>query len=95
MLFGLEEKFGYYSVLIQMLPFLILHNGKPVVETFGAIIAGIALGILAFRTRSVFYCILAHSSVMFSIDLISSLRFRANDFGTGFSSFINIFSQLF
>ncbi len=49
MLFGLEPKFGYYSVLIQMLPFLILHNGKPVLETFGAIIAGIALGILAIQ----------------------------------------------
>lgn len=95
MLFGLEKNFGYYSVLIQMIPFVILHNGKPFLETFGAIFGGIALGILAFRTRSIYYCIITHISVMYSIDLISSLRFRANDYGIGFSSVINLIKQIF
>ncbi len=95
MLFGLEPKFGYYSVLIQMIPFVILHNGKPALETFGAILGGIALGILALKTRSIYYCIITHMGVMFSIDLISSLRFRANDYGIGISSLLNIISKLF
>lgn len=95
MLFGLYEKFGFYSIFIQMVPFVILHNGKPMLETFGAIVAGLALGILALRTRSIFYCVIAHMSVMFSIDLISSLRYRADDFGIGFSSLINIIKTLF
>ncbi len=95
MLFGLEKKFGYYSVLIQMIPFVILHNGKPFLETFGAIFGGIALGILALRTRSFYYCVIIHIGVMFSIDLISSLRFRANDYGIGIESIINIIKQIF
>ena len=95
MLFGLEEKFGYYAVLIQMIPFLILHNGKPVAETFGAIAGGLALGILALKTRSVLYCIITHAGVMFSIDLVSSLRFRADAYGTGLSSLIKIFKIIF
>jgi membrane protease YdiL (CAAX protease family) len=95
MLFGLKEKFGYYAVLIQMLPFLILHNGKPAPETFGAIIAGIALGVLALRTRSILYCVLTHMSIMFSIDLISVLRFKADDYGLGINSFLNIISAIF
>ena len=95
MLFGLEEKFGYYSVLIQMIPFLILHNGKPAAETFGAIAAGIALGILALKTRSVLYCIITHVGVMFSIDLVSILRFRADEYGTGLNSLIKIFKIIF
>jgi hypothetical protein len=90
MLFGLKEKFGYYAVFIQMLPFLILHNGKPAPETFGAIIAGIALGVLALRTNSILYCVLTHMSVMFSIDLISVLRFKADDYGLGINSLLNI-----
>jgi uncharacterized protein len=94
MLFGLFEKFGFYSLFIQMIPFVILHNGKPMIETFGSILAGLALGILALRTKSIFYCVLAHMSVMFSIDLISTLRFRANDFGVGFSSLMNIIKNL-
>ena len=95
LLFGLEEKFGYYAVLIQMIPFVILHNGKPYMETFGAIIGGIALGILAFRTRSFLYCVIVHIGVMFTIDLFSVLRYRAADFGIGINSFINIIREIF
>lgn len=94
MLFGLEEKFGFYSVLMQMIPFVILHNGKPFLETFGAIFGGIALGILALRTRSIYYCILTHVGVMFSIDLISIIRYRAHDYGIGINSVINLVKQI-
>lgn len=94
-LFGLEKKFGYYSILIQMIPFVILHNGKPFLETFGAIFGGIALGILALRTRSFYYCVVTHIGVMFSIDFISTLRFRANDYGIGITSLVNLVKQLF
>jgi hypothetical protein len=95
MLFGLEAKFGYYAILIQMIPFVILHNGKPMPETFGAILGGIALGILAFRTRSFIYGVIVHMSVMFTIDLICTLRFRADDYGLGIYSLINIIKELF
>ncbi len=95
MLFGLKEKFGYYAVVIQMIPFVILHDGKPPVETFGAIAGGIALGILAYRTRSIYYCVITHSVIMFSIDFISTLRYRANDFGVGLNSFLNVIRQIF
>jgi len=94
MLFGLKEKFGYYAVIIQMLPFVILHDGKPPLETFGAIAGGLALGILAYRTRSIYYCIITHSIIMFSIDLISTLRYRAQDFGIGLNSFYNVIKQI-
>jgi uncharacterized protein len=95
MLFGLEEKFGYYAIFIQMIPFLILHDGKPVLEAFGAIIAGLALGVLAYRTRSIFYCVITHACVMFSIDFISILRYRADNYGVGFNSLIHVFKQIF
>jgi membrane protease YdiL (CAAX protease family) len=95
MLFGLEEKFGYYSVLIQMIPFVILHNGKPLPETIGAIFGGIALGILAFRTRSFIYGVIVHMGIMLSIDLICTLRFRVNDYGLGINTFIKLIKEIF
>ena len=91
MLFGLEPKFGYYSIFIQMIPFVILHNGKPVLETFSAIIGGILLGVLAIKTRSILYGVLIHYSLIFSMDFISTLRYRSNEFGVGINSFINLF----
>jgi membrane protease YdiL (CAAX protease family) len=94
MLFGLKEKFGYYAVIIQMIPFVILHDGKAPVEVFGAILGGIALGILAYRTKSIYYCVITHAGIMFSIDFISTLRYRASEFGTGLNSLIHILKQI-
>ncbi|HEX2982085.1 MAG TPA: CPBP family intramembrane glutamic endopeptidase [Ignavibacteriales bacterium] len=94
-LFGLEEKLGGYAVMVQMIPFVILHNGKPPLETFSSILGGIALAILALRTRSFIYCVIIHFSVIFSIDFISTLRFQTNDYGIGINSLINVLSQIF
>jgi uncharacterized protein len=94
MLFGLREKFGNYAIFIQTIPFVILHNGKPAAETLGAIIAGIALGVLAFRTGSMIYGFIIHGSVMFTIDLISVLRYKTGEYGTGINSLINILKNL-
>lgn len=88
MLFGLEEKFGYYAVLIQMIPFVILHNGKPELETFGAILGGIILGIVALRTRSFIYGVFIHFAIMLSIDLFSTLR-------TVSENISNLFAKIF
>lgn len=94
-LFGLEEKLGGYAVMVQMIPFVILHNGKPPLETFSSILGGIALALLALRTRSFIYCVIVHFSVIFSIDFISTLRFQTNDYGIGVNSLINVLSQIF
>lgn len=94
-LFGLFEKFGYYAILIQMIPFVILHNGKPPLETFSSILGGIALGILALKTRSVLYCIIIHFGIMFTIDFFSVLRYRTSDYGVSFNSLINLINNLF
>ncbi len=95
MLFGLKEKFGYYAILIQMIPFVILHNGKPVAETLGAIVAGIALGILAWRTNSFWYCAMTHASVMVAINLIATLRFRTDVYGIGITSLFELIKGIF
>jgi hypothetical protein len=74
MLFGLKAKFGYYSIFIQMIPFFILHKGKPELELLGSIIAGLAMGIQAWRSNSFVYSWILHWLIMFCIDSISILR---------------------
>lgn len=77
-LFGLYDKLGFYSILIQMIPFFILHRGKPDIELFASIFAGVILGIQALRSRSFIYCWILHWLVMVSIDSISILRSNLN-----------------
>lgn len=95
MLFGLKARFGYYAIFIQMIPFVILHNGKPFLETSGAILGGLFLGVVAYRTGSFLYGYLIHYGVLFFIDFFAILRFRAEEPGTGIDSFFRILSKLF
>jgi uncharacterized protein len=70
-LFGLRPALGYYAVFIQMIPFAIMHFGKPQLETLSAVLAGILLGYLALRTRSFWYGWLLHSLVAISMDVLA------------------------
>lgn len=74
MLFGLEKKFGFYSIFIQIIPFVLLHSGKPFIETFASIFGGLFLGYLALRTRSIFYGFIIHAVILIALDLIALLK---------------------
>ena len=91
MLFGLKEKFGYYAILIQMIPFFILHRGKPELEVFSAIFAGLILGIQAWRANSFIYGFFVHWAVNIFNDTISVLRYKSHSYGIGIDSFIRLF----
>lgn len=90
-LFGLKEKFGYYSVFIQMIPFFILHKGKPEIELFASIFAGLILGVQALRSNSFIYSWILHWLVMLFIDGISVMRTNKEIYGIGINDFINLF----
>jgi membrane protease YdiL (CAAX protease family) len=91
MLFGLKEKFGYYTVFMQMIPFFILHRGKPELEVFSAIFGGLILGIQALRARSFIYCFFVHWAVNIFNDTISVLRYKSQSYGIGIDSLFKLF----
>ena len=70
MLFGLERQFGNYSILIQTIPFAVMHYSKPFPEAIGSIIAGVLLGVLAFETRSFVYVAAIHWLVAMTMDVV-------------------------
>ena len=39
-LHGLRQRFGFYAIFVMMVPYCMIHYGKPMPETFGAIGAG-------------------------------------------------------
>ena len=71
MLFGLERKFGNYAILIQTIPFAVMHYSKPLPEALGSIIAGVLLGVLAFETRSFLYGAAIHWLVAMTMDVVA------------------------
>jgi membrane protease YdiL (CAAX protease family) len=71
---GLRKRFGYYSVFIMTVPYCMIHFGKPMPETIGAIGAGIVLGTLAMKSRSIFMGVLIHYSIAISMDVCALWR---------------------
>ncbi|HEY3449314.1 MAG TPA: CPBP family intramembrane glutamic endopeptidase [Myxococcales bacterium] len=74
LLFSFEKTMGKAAILAQTMPFVIMHFGKPELETLGSIVAGVALGLLALRTRSMWYGAVIHVAAAFSMDLFATLK---------------------
>jgi len=69
-----KTQFGSGAILAMIVPYCMIHYGKPLPETLGAIFAGIALGTLAMRTRSIWGGILIHVGIAVSMDVASLLQ---------------------
>ncbi len=69
MLQPLARSLGSAAIPAMMVPYVMIHYGKPLPECFAAIIAGMVLGTLAMRTRSIWAGFLIHVSVAVSMDL--------------------------
>jgi len=70
----LERTMGSHAIFAMMVPYCLIHFGKPWPETVGAIVAGLALGTLALRYRSIWAGFLVHVSVAVSMDLASLIQ---------------------
>ena len=71
LLFSLERYFGVYAVFVMIIPYTMMHFGKPFAETLAAIPAGIVLGVLALKTRSIWPGAALHIAVGLSMDMLS------------------------
>lgn len=60
LLFGLKEKLGEISIFVQMIPFVLLHFGKPEIETISTIFVGVYLGYVAYRGNSYWPAFIIH-----------------------------------
>jgi membrane protease YdiL (CAAX protease family) len=69
-LFSLKTEIGdAAAVCMQMVPFVILHAGKPEIEAYGTIVGGLILGIMAVRGRSMWPCAILHFLIALTIDI--------------------------
>jgi len=69
MLHGIKKRFGFYSIWVMMIPYMMIHFQKPMPETIGAIFAGIILGALSLKSRSIWLGVAIHYSVAITMDL--------------------------
>jgi membrane protease YdiL (CAAX protease family) len=71
---ALRRSLGAAAIFAMAVPYCMIHYGKPYLEANGAIVAGIVLGSLAMRTRSIYSGFLVHITVAFLMDILALWR---------------------
>ena len=74
MVFSLARYIGSLSIFVMNIPYVMIHFGKPAAETIGSIIAGIALGTLSLRTRSIFGGVIVHITIAYGMDIMALIQ---------------------
>jgi hypothetical protein len=68
---GLSKHFGPAAIIVQNVPFVMMHFRKPEAEVWGSVIAGLALGVTAYRSRSTVGCWLIHWICAAAMDVLA------------------------
>ena len=68
MLHGMKRQLGTYSIFMMTIPYCMIHFGKPLPETLGAIVAGLVLGFMSLKTRSIWMGAALHIAVAITMD---------------------------
>ncbi len=69
--------FGAGAIWSMVVPYCMIHYGKPYLEATGAMVAGVVLGSLAMRTRSIYAGFLVHGTVAILMDVLALYRRHA------------------
>ena len=70
---GTKRQYGAHCIFVMMVPYCMIHFSKPLPETCGAIIAGVALGLMSLKTKSIWMGAALHISVAWSMDIAALL----------------------
>jgi membrane protease YdiL (CAAX protease family) len=67
----LRRSFGSGAIFAMAVPYCMIHFGKPYLEVNGAIVAGIFLGSLSMKTKSIYQGFLVHITVAGLMDWLA------------------------
>jgi membrane protease YdiL (CAAX protease family) len=68
LLHGLRPRFGAYAIPVMMVPYCMIHFTKPMPEACASIVAGLVLGYMSLKTRSIWLGAALHVTVALSMD---------------------------
>jgi len=72
LLFGLRSRFREAAILVQMVPFVLLHVGKPELEMLSTIPMGLYLGWVAYRGNSLWPAVIIHVFINISFRVLAN-----------------------
>jgi membrane protease YdiL (CAAX protease family) len=71
---AMRRSLGSGAIFSMIVPYCMIHYGKPYLEANGAIVAGVVLGSLSMRTKSIYAGFLVHITVALGMDVLALLH---------------------
>ena len=71
---SLRKALGYGAIAFMLVPYCMIHFPKTAAESLGSIIAGIILGYLAMKGRSIWGGVLLHWLIAIEMDVLSLIQ---------------------
>jgi membrane protease YdiL (CAAX protease family) len=68
LLFPFKRRFGSLAVLVPVVPYMMIHFGKPVLEAGGAVFAALVLGTAALASGNIWLGVVVHMVVALTMD---------------------------
>ena len=68
---GPQRVLGAWTIPIMVVSYMTLHFQKPYLETTAAVFAGVALGMVAMKTRSILAGIVLHITVAWTMEIMA------------------------
>lgn len=68
---GLARSLGRAAIWVAVVPYCMIHFHKPPLEAFAAIVAGVVLGEVAWRTRSILGGVIVHIGVAATMEWLA------------------------
>jgi membrane protease YdiL (CAAX protease family) len=70
LLHGLARRYGSGAIWMMLLPYVMIHFTKPILEALGAVFAGTVLALMSLRTRSIWGGVTIHVAVAWTMDAL-------------------------
>lgn len=93
-LFGTAPRLGVLAIVVQAVPFAVLHFNKPFPEALLSLVGGVALGALVWRCRSFWIAVPIHAAQMLILDLWCTFRIRTGVRGIGLDALTELLKGL-
>jgi uncharacterized protein len=74
MIHGLKLRLGYAAIFVMMVPYVMLHFQKPILEALAALGGAVVLGTLSLKTRSVWWGAALHISIAGTMEALALLH---------------------
>jgi len=77
MILGFARLLGTKAIIPMVVVYALIHFEKPLLEALSSIIGGLALGVISYRTKSIYGGIILHLGIAFMMEIAGTFQMMA------------------